>query len=185
MTTDRTLSCASTVSTLPLYRIRSAGSWRASSSAGDTRKSAAARSGPDLPWRIVRLHQRKSTVFVIADFARRDKAACQTAARKQEMNVSAATAVPDDLSAFWMPFTANRAFKVNPRMLASASGMYYRTPEGREFSTALPACGASMRAIISRGLRKRSSSRRGRSTTRRRSSLGIRCRSRWPAAWRG
>ncbi len=48
------------------------------------------------------------------------------------MNVSAATAVPDDLSAFWMPFTANRAFKVNPRMLASASGMYYRTPEGRE-----------------------------------------------------
>jgi len=48
------------------------------------------------------------------------------------MDVSAATAVPDDLSAFWMPFTANRAFKAKPRLLASADGMYYRTTDGRE-----------------------------------------------------
>ncbi|MFN9711634.1 MAG: aspartate aminotransferase family protein [Alphaproteobacteria bacterium] len=37
-----------------------------------------------------------------------------------------------DLSAFWMPFTANRQFKAAPRLLASAAGMYYRTEEGRE-----------------------------------------------------
>src|SRR5579871_5804887 len=37
-----------------------------------------------------------------------------------------------DLSAFWMPFTANRQYKSAPRLLASASGMTYRTAEGRE-----------------------------------------------------
>ena len=37
-----------------------------------------------------------------------------------------------DLDAYWMPFTANRQFKDNPRMLARASGMYYETPEGRK-----------------------------------------------------
>ena len=37
-----------------------------------------------------------------------------------------------DMSALWMPFTANRQFKADPRILAEASGMYYRTPEGRE-----------------------------------------------------
>jgi beta-alanine--pyruvate transaminase len=38
----------------------------------------------------------------------------------------------DDLDAFWMPFTANRHFKANPRLLARADGMYYWTPEGRQ-----------------------------------------------------
>ena len=37
-----------------------------------------------------------------------------------------------DLSAFWMPFTANRQFKDAPRLLAEASGMYYRTVDGDE-----------------------------------------------------
>jgi beta-alanine--pyruvate transaminase len=36
------------------------------------------------------------------------------------------------LDAYWMPFTANRQFKDNPRLLARASGMYYETPEGRK-----------------------------------------------------
>ncbi|WP_233869024.1 aspartate aminotransferase family protein [Paraburkholderia adhaesiva] len=40
--------------------------------------------------------------------------------------------VIDDLSSFWMPFTANRQFKAAPRLLASAKGMYYRTTDGRE-----------------------------------------------------
>ncbi len=39
---------------------------------------------------------------------------------------------PLDLDAFWMPFTANRQFKANPRMLARAEGLYYWTPEGRQ-----------------------------------------------------
>jgi len=37
-----------------------------------------------------------------------------------------------DMSAFWMPFTANRRFKADPRMLVAAKGMYYRTDDGRE-----------------------------------------------------
>ncbi|MBO9560147.1 MAG: aspartate aminotransferase family protein [Caulobacter sp.] len=38
---------------------------------------------------------------------------------------------PNDLDAFWMPFTPNRRFKTQPRMLSHAEGMYYRTPDGR------------------------------------------------------
>jgi beta-alanine--pyruvate transaminase len=39
---------------------------------------------------------------------------------------------PQDLSLeeLWMPFTANRAFKRAPRLMASASGMYYRDVDG-------------------------------------------------------
>ena len=36
------------------------------------------------------------------------------------------------LEHFWMPFTANRAFKAAPRLLARADGMHYWTPEGRQ-----------------------------------------------------
>jgi len=36
-----------------------------------------------------------------------------------------------DLSAWWMPFTANRQFKSDPMLLARAEGMHYFTPEGR------------------------------------------------------
>jgi len=35
------------------------------------------------------------------------------------------------LEELWMPFTANRAFKRAPRLLTSASGMYYTSVEGR------------------------------------------------------
>jgi beta-alanine--pyruvate transaminase len=37
-----------------------------------------------------------------------------------------------ELDAFWMPFTANRQFKANPRLLAKAEGMHYWTADGRE-----------------------------------------------------
>jgi beta-alanine--pyruvate transaminase len=40
--------------------------------------------------------------------------------------------VPNDLAAFWMPFTANRAFKKAPRLLAAAEGMHYITVDGRK-----------------------------------------------------
>jgi beta-alanine--pyruvate transaminase len=39
---------------------------------------------------------------------------------------------PASLDHFWMPFTANRQFKAKPRLLASASGMYYRDVDGNE-----------------------------------------------------
>jgi beta-alanine--pyruvate transaminase len=38
---------------------------------------------------------------------------------------------PNDLSAFWLPFTPNRHFKSAPRMLARAEGMYYYDDAGR------------------------------------------------------
>ncbi len=41
-------------------------------------------------------------------------------------------ALPNDLTPYWMPFTANRAFKQQPRLLVSADGMYYRSADGRQ-----------------------------------------------------
>ncbi len=38
----------------------------------------------------------------------------------------------DQLEAHWMPFTGNRQFKDNPRMMASAKGAYYTDVAGRE-----------------------------------------------------
>ncbi len=39
---------------------------------------------------------------------------------------------PNNLDAFWMPFTANRAYKSTPRMLARAEGMSYFTNDNQE-----------------------------------------------------
>src|SRR5690348_16079261 len=43
----------------------------------------------------------------------------------------AAAAVPNDLEAYWLPFTPNRAFKASPRLITRAKDMHYYTPEGR------------------------------------------------------
>jgi beta-alanine--pyruvate transaminase len=40
--------------------------------------------------------------------------------------------VHEELEAFWMPFTANRQFKANPRLLSRAEGMHYWTADGRQ-----------------------------------------------------
>jgi len=40
--------------------------------------------------------------------------------------------MPNDLSAFWMPFTANRQFKKSPRMFVAAKDMHYTTADGRQ-----------------------------------------------------
>jgi len=37
----------------------------------------------------------------------------------------------NDLDAFWLPFTPNRAFKRGPRLIARAKDMHYFTPDGR------------------------------------------------------
>jgi beta-alanine--pyruvate transaminase len=39
---------------------------------------------------------------------------------------------PNDLNAFWMPFTANRQFKKAPRMFVAARDMHYTTADGRQ-----------------------------------------------------
>lgn len=46
--------------------------------------------------------------------------------------MSTYSAIPNDLEAFWMPFTANQQFKSNPRMLVSAENMYYKSQDGRD-----------------------------------------------------
>ena len=38
----------------------------------------------------------------------------------------------EQLQAHWMPFTGNREFKQNPRMIASAKGVYFTDAEGRQ-----------------------------------------------------
>jgi len=39
---------------------------------------------------------------------------------------------PNNLDAFWMPFSDNKYFKDTPRLLARAEGMHYWTADGRE-----------------------------------------------------
>src|SRR6266567_3969450 len=49
----------------------------------------------------------------------------------QARTEAVASAVPNDLESFWIPFTPNRAFKKAPRLIARAKGMHYYTVEGR------------------------------------------------------
>jgi beta-alanine--pyruvate transaminase len=43
----------------------------------------------------------------------------------------AAEARPNDLEAFWIPFTPNRAFKKSPRLITRAKDMHYYSADGR------------------------------------------------------
>ena len=50
-----------------------------------------------------------------------------------------------DLDAYWMPFTGNREFKTNPRLITGADGCYYLTADGRKVLDGLSGlwcCGA-------------------------------------------
>ena len=40
--------------------------------------------------------------------------------------------IPNDLDSFWMPFTASRWFKSNPRLIGSADGVHYTTMDGHK-----------------------------------------------------
>ncbi len=42
-----------------------------------------------------------------------------------------------ELAAYWLPFTANRAFKRRPRLIERAEGMHYVTPDGRKLLDAM------------------------------------------------
>jgi len=50
-----------------------------------------------------------------------------------------------DLDSYWMPFTGNREFKSNPRMISGADGVHFITPDGRRILDGLSGlwcCGA-------------------------------------------
>ncbi|NNM61384.1 MAG: aspartate aminotransferase family protein [Steroidobacteraceae bacterium] len=54
------------------------------------------------------------------------------------MNAKPSTALsPSEMQSFWMPFTANRQFKANPRLLVRAEGMHYWSADGREILDAV------------------------------------------------
>ncbi len=52
------------------------------------------------------------------------------AGRPQPILGAMSTTTPD-LSAFWMPFTANRYFKHHPTLVSGAEGAYFTLPDGR------------------------------------------------------
>lgn len=52
-------------------------------------------------------------------------------AQAQNLRAANDASSPNDLSSWWMPFTANRSFKQAPRMISRAKDMYYYTPDGR------------------------------------------------------
>lgn len=47
------------------------------------------------------------------------------------------TQSPNSLDPYWMPFTANRRFKTQPRMIVGAQGMHYIAPDGRKILDAV------------------------------------------------
>ena len=93
------------------------------------------------------------------------------------MSTAAARAVPNDLAAFWLPFTPNRAFKKRPRLISQSKDMHYYTPEGREFSTRPRRCGAATPDTTGPPSSPRSSARPPNWISRRPSSSRIRWRS--------
>ena len=41
------------------------------------------------------------------------------------------TSVPNSLNEHWMPFTSNKDFKANPRLITEAKGVYLKTHHGQ------------------------------------------------------
>ena len=39
--------------------------------------------------------------------------------------------IPNSFNEHWMPFTSNRDFKANPRLISEAKGMYLKTHHGK------------------------------------------------------
>jgi beta-alanine--pyruvate transaminase len=62
-------------------------------------------------------------------FGRADPARSEHATSTESRTMDAVTT--NSLDEFWMPFTANRQFKANPRLLVSAKDMHYQSHDGR------------------------------------------------------
>ena len=53
-------------------------------------------------------------------------------AAEHAAELAGSTAGSQKMDAYWMPFTANRQFKKNPRLFVKAAGMHYQTDDGRQ-----------------------------------------------------
>ena len=74
-------------------------------------------------------------------FGLKSKTTAQPAEKKAEQPGSGAALNQH----FWMPFSANRDFRANPRMIAGAEGRYYIDDQGRKLFDSLSGlwtCGA-------------------------------------------
>ncbi len=90
--------------------------------------------------------------------------------------VTSTSAFPGDaawMEAHWMPYTANRNFKANPRMMVSAQGAYYTDNHGRKILDGLSGMAAPKSP-------RRSAARLARWTIPPPSSSATRCRLSWP-----
>lgn len=48
------------------------------------------------------------------------------------LRYASSQALPSDMDGFWMPFSNNRAFKKQPRIVKESSGMYFTSEDGRQ-----------------------------------------------------
>jgi beta-alanine--pyruvate transaminase len=74
----------------------------------------------------------RSTIAQDEPSVDRVKRGTREAKRKGLVMSNRLNVAPNDLSAFWMPFTANRQFKQAPRMLVAAKDMHYTAADGRQ-----------------------------------------------------
>ncbi len=56
---------------------------------------------------------------------------CQAKWHPARLETAVRTPARNDLDAYWMPFTPNKAFKAAPRMMAAAEGQFYIMNDGR------------------------------------------------------
>ena len=64
-----------------------------------------------------------------------------------------------NLDNYWLPFTPNKKFKANPRLLTSAKGMYYHTDDGREVLDGIAGLWCRMQGIATLKLLKQFNTR--------------------------
>jgi beta-alanine--pyruvate transaminase len=80
---------------------------------------------------VVNFIQRRKLSGILKNVTQEPEMSHDETVQLQAQYHQQATAKPSEMEAFWMPFTANRQFKQKPRLLASASGMYYQDVDGR------------------------------------------------------
>ena len=52
------------------------------------------------------------------------------------MSSSNRTNIPNSLNEHWMPFTDNKTFKKNPRLITAAKGVYLTNHQGKKMNDA-------------------------------------------------